>query len=63
MESNLGPTENDFESAVSCPKKLKCLKEQQKRVILAKTIPMLLMIEKDTKLFSHYSSTNLPRQY
>ena len=36
MESNLGPTENDFESAVSCPKKIKVLKRTAKKSDLSK---------------------------
>ena len=45
IESNPGPTQNHCKSAVDAQTKLKCLKEQQKSVILVKTILLVLVVQ------------------
>ena len=61
-ESNPGPTQNLCKSPVGRLKKIKCLNEQQKSVVLVKTMVMLLVIQM-YKLFFQYNSTSHLRQY
>ena len=51
IESNPGPTQNVCKSPVGRTKKITCLKEQQKSMILVKTILMLLVFQRNKIVF------------
>lgn len=51
IESNPGPTQNDFQSSCACQGKPKYLKEHQKELFLMGTMIMLLLLIQKYKIF------------
>ena len=52
VESNSGPTQSECNFPSRHPKKIKSLKEQQKSVIIVKTMVMLLVVQRYKVVFS-----------
>ena len=62
IESDPGPTQNDFKSPVGRPKKIKVFKRTTKKCDLTVKRLMLLVIQR-YRIFFQYNSTSQPRHY